>query len=949
MRLIPLLCALCVTASAARGQTVEMVNNHPFDIRMPVMLRGVKHTGEPQPFAQAAGDDLVVWADVPALQTVKPSFDGKGPTAQVQYANRVELMPVDGGVGIHIAGRDTGRLAWGVVVGPAPTKLNEGEQAPSTKQDFAASFKPLPLKFQPGAEGQLFSTWTANAAGSGLKLDVELRAFRPGVLDLKTTVTNESAPTKNVYAAVVCRWEQPKAAGRTACYDNRRQALGDGAYSPFRAGKERYLYILRGIDWVNTQFDGGMNALWLNDFTASFTYHREQSGKKVVLPPRWVGANTAQLGQEAQVKDGALYSITEIARPNIKSYESRLQENILPPPGQDPLTITSRVAFDTAAVSDDEADQRFVAYVGYNPQQVTTVGGKITFGVPFTRMGTNYFPFSTLGENFDQLRMEGMSKEGYWPLAPQTVIQWEKFADDIRRDLRILKAMGYELCRLHHLELLWNKNEKTGEYVIDPAKRWEYLDFFFGECDKLQVKVLLDVKLPPGDVAELVKRYRKSCDGVEYDNEILLFQTPVQDIPVWKDVYAAVKRVAPEMPFHLTVHTNTGAFDRIAKEGVKFDRVGAHSYMDSVEAIPTARDNALAVANYAAKTGKEPIITEWNWRFLTRMTFEERAKIYPPIFENVLAARCMPVIYQFQFQDSLAMNPTGLKGIRRYEQLLLSRRAKPEALQMMRLIEKYASPEAGVRRIGVKRKIAELTGDSVEVEFELQNKTDQPMPVVLGVEGPAELKLSLGGKREIQLAPKKKAKVPVTVSLADPAKALPGFYHVFLRVHAADDTLRYGWAELRRPGNVTMDRSESGKVSYGPGALDFDFNRPLTVVYPDTATIPELEATWTVFITLESATGRPVEIFQASDLAKAGGEASRTIVLVTREKDAKPSVRVEDNGRKLVVAGADDAGVMAACMDLAVRDWKNAKDAGARKVGLVAAPKAEAGGKTDLE
>jgi hypothetical protein len=40
---------------------------------------------------------------------------------------------------------------------------------------------------------------------------------------------------------------------------------------------------------------------------------------------------------------------------------------------------------------------------------------------------------------------------------------------------------------------------------------------------------------------------------------------------------------------------------------------------------------------------------------------------------------------------------------------------------------------------------------------------------------------------------------------------------------------------------------------------------------------------------------------------------------------------------------------MEACMNLAARYWKNAKDAGARKVGLVEAPPAEAGGKTDLE
>ena len=51
-----------------------------------------------------------------------------------------------------------------------------------------------------------------------------------------------------------------------------------------------------------------------------------------------------------------------------------------------------------------------------------------------------------------------------------------------------------------------------------------------------------------------------------------------------------------------------------------------------------------------------------------------------------------------------------------------------------------------------------------------------------------------------------------------------------------------------------------------------------------------------------------------------------------------------------VVSGAgDEKSVTTAAMDLVVRYWKNAKDAGARKTGLVNAPPAAAGGKTDLD
>src|SRR5205814_924976 len=162
----------------------------------------------------------------------------------------------------------------------------------------------------------------------------------------------------------------------------------------------------------------------------------------------------------------------------------------------------------------------------------------VQFGVPYTKFGTAYFPYSTLGENFGRLHMPGMSQEGYWPLAADTVKQWNLFADDIRRDLRIAKAMGFESIRLHHLEML------------EPL-------------------------------------------------------------------------------------------DRLRRLGVKFDRVGEHAYQDSLDAIPSGRDFALAASDYGTEIGKPPVITEWNWRGLTRLTPEARAKVYPPIFENVLATRCM--------------------------------------------------------------------------------------------------------------------------------------------------------------------------------------------------------------------------------------------------------------------------------------------------------------------
>src|SRR5205814_5890035 len=167
--------------------------------------------------------------------------------------------------------------------------------------------------------------------------------------------------------------------------------------------------------------------------------------------------------------------------------------------------------------------------------------------------------------------------ESFWPLAADTVNQWRLFADDIRRDLRIAKAMGFALVRLHHLELLG---------PIEKKVRQEYLDFLFGELRHLKLKAMLDVYASPEQITELLKRYGDVVDSVEIENEVLIWGIPLDRPKYWNEVYDAVKSVAPQVQVHLTGYNNTGMFDRLAALGVKSDRVGLHSYLDSLEAIP---------------------------------------------------------------------------------------------------------------------------------------------------------------------------------------------------------------------------------------------------------------------------------------------------------------------------------------------------------------------------
>jgi hypothetical protein len=60
-------------------------------------------------------------------------------------------------------------------------------------------------------------------------------------------------------------------------------------------------------------------------------------------------------------------------------------------------------------MTDQQVDQQFIAMTSFRHQEQTDAGAgagiRYTFGVPFTRFGTNYFPYSTLGENFITQRL----------------------------------------------------------------------------------------------------------------------------------------------------------------------------------------------------------------------------------------------------------------------------------------------------------------------------------------------------------------------------------------------------------------------------------------------------------------------------------------------------------------------------------------------------------------
>lgn len=961
---------LCSAPAPARGAEGGFVitNHQPFPVRMPLRLRGsggvpagTTFGGQP---VQRDGQDLVVLADLPPLSSrTADGPSGDRSPASPARSPRLLLSPTSSGVSLVYAGRPAGELDWGLT----RENVSPGADAPvasfsSPPPSARAPFVPLPLSFSRRVSGPLFDTWSAEATSAGLTLRVDLDTYHAGYLDARAALTNSGAGrTRGVYCAVACRWTQPGAPVRSLSYDNRRADFTGTTVTAWRTSPAGpHAALARGVDWIASRLDDRMTAVWLHDFSESFAVlRRSRRGN------RWVNANQPQLGQEARSDGPVLLSVTEITRPVVRRYADRFLPYVLPARGES-VRFTSRLVFAPEPVTDDEADRMFVGFTCYREQATRDGRTALSLGVPHVKFGTSYFPYSTLGENFDFVKLPGQDREGYWPLSADVVNRWPLFADDIRRDLRLVKAMGFDVVRLHHLELL---------YGVTPEKRREFLDFLFGELRTLRLKALLDVRMRPEEVADLVVRYRDAVDGVEIENEVLIWGIGEGREAYWNSVYDAVKEAAPEIPVHLTAHTNVGIFSKLFELGGRSDRIGFHSYVDALDAIPSARGMALAVGNYAGKAGRPPVITEWNWRFLTRLPFEERARFYPEIIGKALETRSIPEFHQFQFIESLAMNPKMLRGLRHYEPLFLSRRPKPEAFELMKLIDRYGDPENSMHRLEADYTTAALDARGQgRAEMRLRNRTGHPLPVRISVEsfGGLRSRLAAGAAAGAEttapaaagtvapaagtervlltLPPGAEARVPVELETEsrDPA---PGFYHFFLRLENDDGLLRYGWGEARLAGRPRLDLDGPTSATWPRGMaeeLALDLSRPTTVVYGQDAPGLDVETAVLVAQTLECATGRPVGMYELGRLPAEVRARDNLILVGTAESNAliaRFGLKGEGGPRVLRVAGpeigrdwllltggsAEEA--ERAAVDFVLRYWRHARDSAARRVG----------------
>ncbi|MEO6237221.1 MAG: hypothetical protein ABIQ52_09500, partial [Vicinamibacterales bacterium] len=160
------------------------------------------------------------------------------------------------------------------------------------------------------------------------------------------------------------------------------------------------------------------------------------------------------------------------------------------------------------------------------------------------------------------------------------------------------------------------------------------------------------------------------------------------------------------------------------------------------------------------------------------------------------------------------------------------------------------------------------------------------------------------------------------------------------------------WNEARLTAKPAFDATTASVVDY-PGAagaaIDLDYTKPIRVVYGQNAPVLELESAVLVASTLESASGRPVEIYQLDDLPDS--TAPGTIILVGTAKSHALIARAAGlpsggsfvqrldppgGGRPwVIVGGADSRAVEDAALDYVLRYWRSAKDSAARRIGLV--------------
>lgn len=932
-----------VLEETAPAGGVTITNSYPFPIREAVRL----------PLAGAPGGESGgVWTVV----SLRP-----GETRRYMGAEAAAVVP-----GVTVAERFASGL-------PATLRLPDGRDLPlfdlslvETKErleDFPErreqrirellSGDPRAMSFTPAAGPAAAGAGELRFRAEGGRLNryevaVTYRPFSSGMVDVE--VEMRTVELRDTAAYLALAKHLPAAAGDAATlrWKGMVTTVPAGGASPPRT--ERGHSFGRDVSWVSVPGRGsaGGRALLARFVPGLTRMHRE----------RLRNVNDFFVNEYLVGLESSWVLLSEVSREPGAGVATYLPRGFVVPTPEEPIRLEFRL-LPPGDRRPEEMDQAFTSYAGY--QAARRAGDEVwlDFGVSGVSFGTSYFPHSTFAENFDFFRTGGMSGrfrpvDQWWP----TFEGWGLFREEIRRDMRIANAMGLEWIRIHHFDA----PDFREDHLTTPAGRWmlEYIAFMAEVARETDQRLFLDFSLSPNDAGLLAERFGDVIGVWEMQNEVLIIPGASEDrYPYWREVRDRIRAARPDAIVLLTGGPQFYAlYEPLARAGVVVDAVGQHAYVDARGMPDHFRDIAVSLGGYATRTGRVPLNSEYNWRMITRDTEEEQARRFEEISEHLLSPRNIPLLFQFQFQETFAVPPRTRGALRHYELLRVDRTPKPQALVYSDLIRRYGRADNRIRQL-------EVTVDEVSLEpgrsfgyaVRLRNLTERELELVVTPALPAGF-LSDEEPIPLRLAPGE-TRVLARRATA-PAGLAPGVHHFFARVvHGGRPHFGWGIGRYRAQPRLDLEAPLIPGVRYAGGLAalaEFDLASLTHVVFG--AEAPSLEVDWALYLyhSLRAATGTDVRRAKDTDLGDAerrsrlvlvGSAESNPLVaaaasrlpgglppLAAGEGMIIPVDAAPGGDAVLLVTGGDAEGVQRAAADLLYRYWRHAPAAVSFREGM---------------
>jgi hypothetical protein len=292
--------------------------------------------------------------------------------------------------------------------------------------------------------------------------------------------------------------------------------------------------------------------------------------------------------------------------------------------------------------------------------------------------------------------------------------------------------------------------------------------------------------------------------------------------------------------------------------------VGLHNYKHGAGYEESHSSIATAVGGYGSDLGKAPVLGEFNWKQFTDYSPEARTEKFIKVYGEMLKPRAIPEFFEFHWQETMSVNPFICRqGIRHYETIYLDRTPKPEGIELMKFIRKYAKNDASVRALPITVDQTKFEDGRAKARFTIENRTGKQVTVQLSAECFGDISCRLVSDAKLAIAPGAKASGTMEVELKPEAKF--GTYHFFVRADYAGK-IAYGWGIARNQGAPQFDQNPvlADLVDYPQGTSvveKIDWSKPTCVAFGTGAPIIDTEMAYMVYNTLQSATGRSMRLW----------------------------------------------------------------------------------------